>query len=350
MRLTLGLWLLFSATLLAEPTAAWHDQRLTLSGVSSSTNIRVVVAIGTTEAIAQRPAVTGDWKAAGKNAFDFQPKYPLQAGTKYRVFFDGDKSFADVSIPDTRDKTPPVLQHVFPSGDTIPENTLRFYLVFSKPMSRGEAYARVKFLDENGKAVVQPFLELDEELWNLEQTRLTLLIDPGRIKQEVKPRLDLGPVFHVGKKYTLVVDGKWLDAAGVVMGNDWRRAITAGPAITKAPTPSAWKLLPPAKPGEALTVTFPKAMDEALLRNHLTVQTDDGQPVTGTITVEKGETVWRFTPEKPWKIGGHHLRLTSRLEDVAGNAIDQPFELEETAEQPKKPAAVTLIPFAVAGR
>ena len=342
--------LLLTSSALAEPTAIFRDNRLTVSGISSISNTRVVVATGTAEAIAQRPAVTGDWKAAGKDVFDFQPKYALQAGTKYRVFFDGDTSFADVSIPDTRDKTPPVLLHVFPSGDILPENTLRFYLVFSKPMSRGEAYARVKFLDENGKAVVQPFLELDAELWNPEQTRLSLLIDPGRIKQEVKPRLDLGPVFLAGKKYTLVVDGKWPDAAGVPMGNDWRLTITAGPAITKAPTPSEWKITPPAKPGDAMTVTFPKPMDEALLRNHLTVQTDDGKPISGTITVEKGETIWRFTPEKPWKTGNHHLRLNSRLEDVAGNAIDQPFELEESAERPKKPAAVTLIPFTVGGQ
>jgi len=46
---------------------------------------------------------------------------------------------------------------VFPSADKLPENHLRFYLHFSAPMNRGEAYAHLKLLDENGKEVARPF-------------------------------------------------------------------------------------------------------------------------------------------------------------------------------------------------
>jgi len=349
MRLAFGVWLILGTVVFAEPAAAWRDHRLTVSGVTSAANVRVVVGSGTAEAVAQRPAVTGEWSSADKDAYAFEPKYPLLPGAKYRVFF-SEKLFADVTVPATRVKTPPVLKHVFPSGDTIPENTLRLYLVFSKPMSRGEAYARVKILDETGKAVKHPFLELDDELWEAGQTRLTLYLDPGRIKKEVGPRLQFGPVFEAGKKYTLVVDGKWPDANGITSGNELRKAFTAAESNAKAPTPGEWKITAPATPADPVTVTFPRTMDEALLRSFLSVRTDDDKPVAGTITLEKGETVWKFTPAKPWTPGGYALRLDSRLEDVSGNAIDQPFEVEETTDRKKKPVTVKLIPFQVGGR
>ncbi len=42
---------------------------------------------------------------------------------------------------------------VYPSAAVLPENLLRFYIQFSAPMSRGEAYRRIKLLDAGGKPV-----------------------------------------------------------------------------------------------------------------------------------------------------------------------------------------------------
>ncbi|WP_020474094.1 hypothetical protein [Zavarzinella formosa] len=351
MRPAIGIWLFFGSMVFAEPTAVWRDHQLVVLNAPSTAAARVVVASGTEEAIAQRPAIAGEWKALGREASAFLPKYPFQPGGKYRVFFNEKTKFADVTIPDERDKTRPVLTQVFPSGDQIPENTLRFYLVFSKPMSRGDVYSRIRVLDENAKAVDQPFLIIDEELWDADQKRLTLLVDPGRIKQEVKPRLDLGPVFQSGKKFTIVIDGNWPDSNDVPLGNDWRRVVTATPPQTKAPTPKDWKIVPPTRPGEALSITFPVAMDEALLMNCLTVLETDGKEMAGKITLDKQETVWRFSPAQPWKNGDHQIRLNWKLEDVSGNAIDRPFEAEELPVRQRQPQVKTsLIPFAVSLR
>ena len=337
--------LLFAATVIAEPKAVWRD-RLEVTGVSTADALRVVVVSGDASTIAKRPAIVGDWKSFGKEAFAFVPKYPLVPGGNYRVYFDADTKFADVALPDLRDKTPPVLKQIFPSSDTIPENTLRFYLVFSKSMSRGEAYTRVKILDEKGKAVDQPFLELEEELWDADQKRLTLLIDPGRIKQEVKPRLDLGPVFQAGKKFTIVVDGRWPDSTGAVLGNDWRRQITAGEPRAVAPTPKDWKVAAPSESKSPLSITFPVSMDESLLQRTLTVLDNAGSEILGKVVVEKNETVWKFVPIQPWKAGRFAIRLDWKLEDVSGNAIERPFESEETPVGKKiVPTKSSLIPF-----
>ena len=74
---------------------------------------------------------------------------------------------------------PTRIDQVFASAGVLPENLLKFYIHFSAPMSRGEAYKHIRLLAPTGKPVADPFLELDEELWSRDQRRFTLLFDPG---------------------------------------------------------------------------------------------------------------------------------------------------------------------------
>ncbi|RPH37726.1 MAG: hypothetical protein EHM91_14690, partial [Planctomycetota bacterium] len=146
----------------------------------------------------------------------FEPRFPFKPGVEYHVVFEGsgrrlEKTF---TIPPPAPSPPTVVTAVFPSRDVLPENLLKFYLHFSAPMSRREAYQRVRLLDGAGKPVELPFLEIGEELWDRAGIRLTLLFDPGRIKRGLKPREDSGPALEEGKSYTLVVDAEWPDAQG----------------------------------------------------------------------------------------------------------------------------------------
>ena len=53
-------------------------------------------------------------------------------------------------------------------------------------MNRGDVYRQIQMIELAENQTVQwPFLEMGEELWNQDMTRLTLLIDPGRIKRGV---------------------------------------------------------------------------------------------------------------------------------------------------------------------
>src|SRR5205823_11683424 len=133
----------------------------------------------------------------------FEPRFPLQRGLRYQVVFrqallpDANIQKPDVNaefmIPKLAAGPPTVVEHVYPSRDKLPENQLKFYLHFSAPMSRGEAYQQIQLLDEKGKVVELPFLELDEELWDPDGKRFTLFFDPGRIKRGLKPREEVGP-------------------------------------------------------------------------------------------------------------------------------------------------------------
>jgi hypothetical protein len=321
--------LLVASPLIAAPTIKVADGKIVVTGVSSSERLRVVVADGTAAEIAARPAVSGEWTTVAGNAV-FAPKYPLNPGTRYRLLGAGDG--LEVRVPKPEPGKPTVVTHIFPTAAELPENVLRFYIEFNKPMPRGEVYKHVRIENDKGQKIELPFLEIDDELWNPEQTRITLLIDPGRIKQEVKPRIDLGPVFVRGRKYTLVVSGKWPTLGGEPLGDDVRKPIVAGPAVTDALDPKTWTILAPVDPKAALQVGFGRPMDAPIVARSLTVFTEvdqrKGQQVSGTWEANPGDRTWMFKPAAPWAAGGYLIEVSPVLEDVCANRVGRPFEVD----------------------
>jgi hypothetical protein len=64
-------------------------------------------------------------------------------------------------------------------------------------------------------------------------------------------------------------------------------------------------------------------MDHALLERTLSVS-----GVSGKIAIRNQETEWRFTPDSPWKAGNYELAIDSDLEDICGNRLDRPFDVD----------------------
>src|SRR5437762_8966838 len=96
-------------------------------------------------------------------------------------------------------------------------------------MRRGHIYEHIRLLDHAGKDVELPFLEINEELWNPDMTRLTLFIDPGRIKRGVKPLEEVGPALENGKRFTLSIDSAWQDAQGQPLKAGFQKTFRVGP-------------------------------------------------------------------------------------------------------------------------
>src|SRR5207237_5315237 len=134
-----------------------------------------------------------------------------------------------------------VVTRVYPSANVLPENLLKFYLYFSAPMRRGHIYEHIRLLDHAGKPVELPFLEIDEELWNPDMTRLTLFIDPGRITRGVQPLEEVGPALEEGKRFTLAIDSNWLDVNGVPLKSGFEKHFKVGPADRDTPEPAKWE-------------------------------------------------------------------------------------------------------------
>jgi hypothetical protein len=68
----------------------------------------------------------------------------------------------------------------------------------------------------------------------------------------------------------------------------------------------------------------------------------------GTINIAREETEWRFTPREPWVSGGYQLVVDTALEDLAGNHIGQPFDIDTFKQVTKSISTQTIsLPFAV---
>jgi hypothetical protein len=190
-------------------------------------------------------------------------------------------------------------------------------------MTQGEAAQRMHLLDESGRNVPAVFLP-GEELWDPRSERLTMTLDPGRIKRGLTSNRAMGPPIVPGKRYTLTIDRDWLDARGVPMVEGYRKSFTGGAAERTPPDPAQWKITPP-KAGSAapLLVDFPKPMNYALLEKMIQVA-----GVAGAAAIDRHETEWRFTPNAPWRAGDYALRVNTAIEDLAGNRIGQAFDID----------------------
>lgn len=281
----------------------------------------------------------------------FHPRFPLAPGVPYRAVFSppGGKSIEAIFDGPRQETTPTTkVVHVYPSADVLPSNTLKLYLYFSAPMSRGEAWQRIHLLDDNGKPLQFEFVEIQQELWDARNTRLTVLFDPGRIKRGVLPEMQMGPPIVEGKHYTLVIDRQWKDARGVPLAEGFRKSFRGGPADRTPPNPETWRMIAPkAATAGDLIVEFPKPMDYALLQRMLGVSAGHGN-VAGAVSVGREETQWRFTPREPWKAGAYQLTIDTALEDLCGNHIGQAFDLDKFQQITRSIESKTIsMPFEV---
>lgn len=222
-----------------------------------------------------------------------------------------------------------MVTQIYPSGAVVPENLLKFYVHFSAPMRRGHIYDYIRLLGADGKPVELPFLEIDEELWDDSMTRLTLFIDPGRIKRGVKPLEDVGPALEEGKSYSLVIDGAWQDGNGRPLKESFRKQFSVGAPDRETPEPASWKVeTPAAGSSNMLVVLFPEPMDHALAQRLVHVLDAAGRVVDGEIALGDNERRWSFRPVGPWKSGEYQLVIQTTIEDLAGNNIGKPFDVD----------------------
>ena len=272
------------------------------------------------------PAMLGSYEEKDR-AVLFRPRFPLVPGLRYRSVYRGEveQSF---ELPAASEATAALVTGVFPSASSWPANLLRFYVHFSRPMSRGAVWKHARLLDENGSDVNLAFLELEQELWNPEQTRLTILLDPGRVKRGLAPSRRAGAVLAEGRTYTLAIGKEMPDASGKPLGSEFRKSFRAGRFLRREIDLRQWKLRPPiAGSTLPLVVDFPYALDAALLEHALQVG-----GAAGTVRVAAGETQWSFTPAQAWRAGAYTLNADTSLEDPAGNRIGRAFETKSSGK------------------
>ena len=157
---------------------------------------------------------------------------------------------------------------------------------------------------------------------------MTVLFDPGRIKRGVLPRDEVGSALVEGGSYTLVVDKDWRDANGNPMQIPYAKSFRVVSEARNGIDLKAWRVQPPnAHTIEPLVIDFPAPLDFALLHRLIEVHASHTR-LEGTISVVQQEKQWRFTPVSPWSAGSYAIHVDTALEDVAGNRVGRPFDVD----------------------
>ena len=322
-----------------------EGDRILITNIKDPSKAKVTVHLD--EAKNTDPSMLGSTSIENGNLI-FTPRFSLQPGTRFRVMVQSDPALKPeaffVDTPKRNEQASKVVA-VYPSSDTLPENTLRFYVQFSAPMRKGNIYRYLSIREVGGKVVELPFLEIEQEFWSRDSKRLTLLLDPGRVKRGLKPREEMGPILVEGKTYELVVDGDWPNSNGRKLGQDFIKRFQVTAADHLQPDPSKWKVTAPAAgTTEPLVVEFLDSIDHSMLSRSIRVLDSAGKEITGEIEIGGRETRWNFKPDLPWSSGVQKLNVNATLEDNAGNSIGRPFDVDliKKAKSGKSPSAIEL--------
>ena len=276
------------------------------------------------------PTLLGSYAIEGGRV-RFSPRFPFEPGVSYAAVWNGTSAetaggaHASLTLRHSAGAPSTEVAAIYPSGSELPENLLRIYIHFSAPMSRGEAASRVRLIGPEGEVPI-PFVAPEHELWSPDRRRLTLLLDPGRIKQEVGPNVALGAPLVAGSSYRLVVDAGWRDGGGLPLARDHVKEFRAVAADRKSPVPEQWDLYPPGGAREIVQLRFPEPLDRALLEHTIRVENASAEPLDGDVRIGEEEGSWTFRPSRPWPEGELRLVVDPILEDPSGNSVRRPFD------------------------
>jgi hypothetical protein len=281
----------------------------------------LAVYVGALPCCEDRNPIAGRY-AREDNTLSFVPAFGFEDGQSYvaRMRTDQGDEYVTFSLPGDDDNVPAFVTQVFPSEDTLPENVLRFYLHFSTPMQPHVAFDFIKLRNANGDVDEAAFMRFKQELWNEDRTRLTVLVDPGRIKRNVATNVELGPALLEGQMYTLAVDAGWLSADGRSTLPGFTKTFRVGAPLRELPSVEHWEYTRPCVGTQgSLYVTFDRPFDRHLMAQKIRVTDNEGQGIEGAFIVGSGERSLIFTPDIAWSGETIQILVDPTLEDVAAN-------------------------------
>ena len=285
-------------------------------------------------------AMLGQFQLVDDNIL-FEPLIPLTRGLHYTVWV-RNKRLGEIAIPGLNADDKPTVLAIYPTQDSLPENLLKIYLHFSRPMREGQSPKYVAVLKNRTDTLPGVFLDLQPELWNADRTLLTLWLDPGRIKRDLQPNKRLGTPLQTGVSYQVVVSANWPDTQGATLGRGTTKSFVTVPRDSLSPDPHQWAIQPPKQGSiDPLEITFGEPLDYSLLTETLHIIDEEGRALAGKWQPVNEERSGVFNPAMPWKAGPYRLKIESRLEDLAGNNLNRPFDRDIT----RKNTSPTTRPF-----
>ena len=230
-----------------------------------------------------------------------------------------------MAVPRASTSRTTVAQSIDPGGEWVPANLLRFSVTFSAEMEEGSASGRIHLRNSRGEDVPGALFSMTPEFWDRDRRRLTVFLEPGRIKRGLRPNLLAGPPLVESSTVTLVVDTEIRDFSGTELAEGAHRTYRVGPAVRTRVDPARWDVRWPDPGHDQLVVRFDRPLDRALVRRCLSLVDERGHPVAGRSTLDMDASVWTFAPPSS-RIGNWRLQIDTRLEDLAGNSVRRVFD------------------------
>jgi hypothetical protein len=189
-------------------------------------------------------------------------------------------------------------------------------------------------LNEEEQVVRDPFLVLSQELWSVDGCRLTVLMEPGRIKRGLGADPSHDPALVVGRTYSLVV---------TALGQTARHTFRVSDPVLEAIDETDWRLVPPTVGSlDPAVVRFDRVMDAALCEDEIGILISSGEVVQTRASLTPDGTAARLIPSHPWRAGEHRLIVSERLEDVCGNRMGEALEHHLGAGGPPRAAMINF--------
>jgi hypothetical protein len=293
----------------------------------------------------------GSWERVEDKTW-FTPRFAATPGTTYLVLKPSDdraegwRELARADVPAAKREPSALVETIDPSVREVPANLLRFSVTFSVAMDEGSATGSIRLLDESGAELQGALLEMPPELWDRDRRRLTVLLEPGRIKRGLQPNVQAGAPLREGHTVTLVVGAGVRDAAGSPLLRAASRTYRVSAPIRSRIDPHRWDVQWPDANSSDLVVLFDRPLDRALVRRYLRAVDENEHPVPGRVSLDEDAQRWVFTPTD--REANIRLRVDARLEDLAGNSVRRVFdrELDRSEDDGIDAAAVILSPGA----
>ena len=312
-----------------------------LTGLPAGADVQVRP--GTAAAPAGLPPTAGRLVRDGADLC-FVPRFAFLDGTTYTVTVEGATAAVLVRARPGRPATTEVTG-IRPTAAEVPSNLLRLYVWFSAPMSEGCAAGQLRLARDDGSTIAGALLPAEHELWDASRRRLTVLLDPARIKRGLVSHAEVGYPLRAGEPFRLVVGSGFRDAQGLPLRAAAQRRYEVGGEERRHVDPGSWVLtVPPAGTSEPLQVAFGRPLDHGLLARCLHVSGPGGQLVDGTPQIGPGEQSWQLVPRRAWAAGSHQVIVHPVLEDLAGNSVSRVFDRDLTRpeDQPRQARPVTV--------
>lgn len=280
--------------------------------------------------------VLGDFETVN-GELTFMPLVPFTNGNTYEIY-QSKKRLAEFTINALMEASTPKITAIYPSTDTIPENLLKMYFVFSKPMQ--EVQSALDFIEVYNVTDDTPttiFLELENELWNTDHTELTLWLDPGRIKTDLIPNRTKGLPIEAGKEYRITIRNTWKDAENNPLDSEYTKKIYVTSRDSEKITLENWSVrIPSQGTHDKLVLDVREPLDAMLALETIDVLDAQNNKIEGIFKLaRKEQQVW-FMPKKPWRSSNYEISVLAVLEDLAGNNLNHLFDkdlLLETDEE-----------------